>query len=113
VKKRSEDYDQMLQYYTFMKIKSKMKDFDVESKEWWEVEEEFVLRSWRVDERTYKYKLEVYQKTFPNFVRGSPTNIMTSNQKEENEAGPNGTVEEEEVQVKEPQILYGKIKNHR
>ncbi len=34
VKKRLEDYDQLLQYYIPMIIKSKMKDFDVEFEEW-------------------------------------------------------------------------------
>jgi hypothetical protein len=36
VKKWLEDYEQMLQYYTLMRIKNKMKDFDVEFWEWWE-----------------------------------------------------------------------------
>jgi hypothetical protein len=40
VKKRLENYDQMLQYYTFMN----MKDFDVESKEWWEVAKEYFYK---------------------------------------------------------------------
>jgi hypothetical protein len=44
--KRLEDYDQMLQYYILMRIKSKMKDFDAKSndaksKEWWKVIEEY------------------------------------------------------------------------
>ncbi len=33
IKKRLEDYEQMLQYYTQMKMKNKMKDFEAESKE--------------------------------------------------------------------------------
>ncbi len=37
VKKRLEDYDHMLQYYTLMNTKSKMKDSNAESQEWWEV----------------------------------------------------------------------------
>jgi hypothetical protein len=40
VKKRLEDYEQMLQYYILMRTK-KMNDIDVESKEWWEVVEEY------------------------------------------------------------------------
>jgi hypothetical protein len=66
VKKRLKDYDGMLQYYTFMRTKSKMKDSDVESKEWWEVAKEYFykdlekhLAQYKDDERTYKYKLEV------------------------------------------------------
>ncbi len=37
VKKKFEEYEQMLQYYTLMRTNNKMKDFKVESKEWWEV----------------------------------------------------------------------------
>jgi len=57
----------MLQYYTFMRTKSKMKDSDAKSEEWWEVAKEYFfkeleknLAQHKVDERTYKYKLEVY-----------------------------------------------------
>jgi hypothetical protein len=31
----------MLQHYTLTRIKSKMKDFDAKSKEWWGVTEEY------------------------------------------------------------------------
>jgi hypothetical protein len=41
VKKRLKDYDQMLQYYTFMRIKNKMKDSNAKFKEWWEVTKEY------------------------------------------------------------------------
>ncbi len=44
VKKQLEDYEQMLQYYTLIKIKNKMKDFDTESKEWWEVAKEYFTK---------------------------------------------------------------------
>ncbi len=44
-----------------------MKDFDAKSEKWWEVAKEFFfkeleknLAQHRVDERTYKCKLEVY-----------------------------------------------------
>jgi 6-pyruvoyl-tetrahydropterin synthase len=110
VKKRLENYDQMLQHYTFMK----MKDFDVESKEWWEVAKEYfykelekILAHHRANERAYMYKLEAYQITFLDFVCGSPTSIEASCQDEENEAWPNGTTQKEEVQVEETQILEG------
>ncbi len=66
MKKRLEDYEQMLQYYTLMRTNNKMKDFDVESKEWWEVVEEYFakeleknLTQHRIDERSLKYKLEI------------------------------------------------------
>jgi hypothetical protein len=67
VKKRLEDYEHMLQYYTLMKMKNKMKDFEVESKEWWEVVEEYFTKEMkknlvqhRVDEKILRYKLEAY-----------------------------------------------------
>jgi UDP-2,3-diacylglucosamine pyrophosphatase LpxH len=81
-----------------------MKDFDVKSKEWREVVEEYFSKELEknlvqhiIDEKMHKYKLEVYQKTFPDFVCGSLTNTQTSSQNEENEIGPNGTAQEEEV----------------
>jgi hypothetical protein len=37
VKKRLKDYEQIVQYYTLMRTNNKMKDYEVESKEWWEV----------------------------------------------------------------------------
>jgi hypothetical protein len=33
IKKRLEDYEQMLKYYTLMRTKNKMKDFEAKSKE--------------------------------------------------------------------------------
>jgi len=70
----------MLWYYTLMRIKNKMKDFKVESKEWWEVVEEYFtkeleknLAQHRVNERILRYKLEAYQKNFLDFIYGSPT----------------------------------------
>jgi hypothetical protein len=63
-----------------MRIKNKMKDFKVESKEWWEVVEEYFtkeleknLAQHRVNERILRYKLEAYQKNFLDFIYGSPT----------------------------------------
>jgi len=41
VNKRLEDYEQMLQYYTLMRTKNKMKDSDVEYEEWEVVEKYF------------------------------------------------------------------------
>jgi hypothetical protein len=52
-----------------------------------------------------KYKLEAYQKNFPNFICGNPTSTKVSCQDEENEARPGGTTQEEEVQIEEPQDL--------
>ncbi len=67
VKKRLKDYEQMLQYYTLMKTKNNMKDFEVEFKEQWEVAKEYFTKELeknlvqhRADERIMRYKLEVY-----------------------------------------------------
>ncbi len=50
-----------------MKTKNKMKDSNAESKEWWEVVEEYFTKELekklayhRVNERSLKYKLKVY-----------------------------------------------------
>ncbi len=91
-----------------------MKDSNVEFKKWWEVIEEYFskeleknLTQYRANERKYKYKLKVYQRTFLDFVCGSPTSIETQGQDEENEVGLSGMVQKEEVQAKEPLILKG------
>ncbi len=44
IKKILEDYEQMLQYYTLMRTKNKMKDFEAKSKEWWDVVEEYFTK---------------------------------------------------------------------
>jgi len=68
-----------------MRIKNKMKDFEVEFEEWWEVVEEYFtkgleknLAQHKVDERILRYKLESYQKNFPHFICGSPTSTKVS-----------------------------------
>ncbi len=50
-----------------MRTKSKMKDSDAKSKEWWEVTKEYFskklekyLAQHRADEKKYRYKLKVY-----------------------------------------------------
>jgi hypothetical protein len=52
-----------------------MKDFEVEFKEWWGVAKEYYtkeleknLTQHKVNEIIMKYKLEVYQKNFRDFV---------------------------------------------
>ncbi len=69
----------MLQYFTLMRTKNKMKDSKAESEEWWEVAEEYFtkeleknLAQHRADERILRYKLKDYQKNFPDFICGSP-----------------------------------------
>jgi hypothetical protein len=98
IKKRLEDYEYMLQYYTLMKMKNKMKDYEAKFKEWWKVIEEYFtkeleknLAEHRANEKIKKYKLEAYQKNFPNFICGSPTSTKVLGQYEETETGPSGT----------------------
>jgi hypothetical protein len=52
-----------------------------------------------------KYKLEAYQKNFPEFICGIPTSTEVLGQDEENEARFGGIAQEEEVQIEEPQDL--------
>jgi len=63
-----------------MKTKNKMKDFKAKFKEWWEVVKEYFTKELEknmaqhiANERILRYKLETYQKNFPNFICGSPT----------------------------------------
>ncbi len=49
-----------------------------------------------------KYKLEVYQNNFPNFICGSPTNTKILGQDEDAKVGPSGIAQEEEMQIEEP-----------
>ncbi len=51
----------------------------------------------KVDERILKYKLEVYQKNFLDFICGSPTSTEVSSQDEKTEVGLSGATQEEEV----------------
>ncbi len=44
VKKKLKDYEQMMQYYTLMRTKNKMKDFEAKSKEWQEVAQEYFTK---------------------------------------------------------------------
>ncbi len=57
----------MLEHYTLMRTKNKMKDSKVEYEEWWEVIKEYFtkeveknLAQQRAHERILKYKLEAY-----------------------------------------------------
>jgi len=94
-----------------MRTKNKM-DSDAESKEWWEVVEEYFTKELeknlalhKVDEIFLRYKSEASQKNFPNFICGNPTNTKVSSQDEETETKPSGTTQEEEVQTEESQDL--------
>ncbi len=67
MKNRLEDYEHMLQYYTLMRKKNKMKDSDAEFEEWWKVAEEYFAKELEknltqhiANEKMYK-KLKVYQ----------------------------------------------------
>jgi hypothetical protein len=44
VKKKLEDREQMLQYYTMMRTKNKMMGSKVEFEEWWEAVEEYFTK---------------------------------------------------------------------
>ncbi len=96
-----------------MKTKNKMKDSMVEFEEWWHVAKEYFtkqleknLTHHKVDERILKYKLEAYQKNFPDFIYGSLTRTKVLGQDEERKAGPpSGTIQEEEMKIKEPHDL--------
>jgi len=62
-----------------MRTKNKMKDFEAKSKELWGVAKEYFTKELannivqrRVDEIILGYKLEAYQKNFPDFICGSP-----------------------------------------
>jgi len=44
VEKKLEGYEQLLQDYTMMRMKNKMNDSKVESKEWWEVVKEYFTK---------------------------------------------------------------------
>jgi len=58
-----------------MKTKNKMMDSEAEFEEWCEVAKEYFtkeleenLAQHRINERIMQYKLEAYQKNFPNFI---------------------------------------------
>jgi hypothetical protein len=81
-----------------MRTKNKMKDFEVEYEDWWEVAEEYFtkelennLTQHRTNERIPRYKLEAYQKNFPDFICGSPTSTKVSGRDEKTKVGPSGT----------------------
>ncbi len=110
VKKKLEDCEQMLQYCTQMRMKNKMKDYEVESKEWWEVVVEYftkelekILVQHRANERILRYKLEVYQKHFPEFICDNLISTKVLGQDEENEAAP----------VKQHKRKKCKLRNHK
>jgi hypothetical protein len=82
-----------------MRTKNKMKDFDAKSKEWWEVVKEYFIKELennlgqhKANEIFLRYKLEAYQKNFPDFIYGGSTNTEVSGQDEEIEVRPNGIV---------------------
>jgi hypothetical protein len=92
-----------------MKTKNKMEPSTVESKEWCDITKEYFTKELeknlvqhRANEFFLMYKLEAYQKNFPNFIYFNPTSIEVSGQDEETEVGPSGIVQEEEVQTKDP-----------
>ncbi len=106
IKKRLKDCQKMLYYYTLMRTKNKMKDSEEKSEELWQVIEEYFTKElkknlvqYRLGERIMRCKLEVYQNNFLDFVCGSLTSIEVSGQDEKTKVGPNGTTQEEEIQI--------------
>ncbi len=84
-----------------------MKDNDAKFEEWWEVAKEYFAKELKknmvqhkTNERSVKYKLEIYYRNFPKFVYGSLTSRKTLGQDEENEARPSGTIKEEEIKCR-------------
>jgi hypothetical protein len=63
------------------------------------------LTQHKADERIVRYKLEAYQKNSPNFIYGSPISIKVFGQDDDSKTRPNRTIQEEEVQIEEPQDL--------
>lgn len=69
IKKKLKDYEHMLQYYTLMRMKNKIKDFEEKYEEWWEVVEEYFTKEMennlvqhKANENILKQKLEAYKK---------------------------------------------------
>ncbi len=60
------------------------------------------LAQHRADENIFMYKLEAYQKNFPNFIYGNPISKEVLGHDEGIEAGPSGIAQEEEVKTEEP-----------
>ncbi len=97
-----------------------MKDSDAKFKEWWEVAQEYFAKELqknlahkRDDEGNLKYKWEIYQRNFLDFIYGSPTSIEALGQDEETKTGPNEIVSKEEVQTQEPQDFKGGGKDEK
>jgi hypothetical protein len=95
-----------------MRTNNKMKDFEAESKKWWEVVVEYFIKELennlaqhKTNEKIPRYKLEVYQMNFSNFICGSPISIKVSGLDEEIETWLSGTTHEEEVPTEEPHDL--------
>jgi hypothetical protein len=92
-----------------MKTKNETKDFEAKFEEWWKVAKEYFieeleknLAQHRANEIILKYKVEAYQKIFPDFISSNLTSIEVLGQDEEIETWPGGTTQEEEVGIKEP-----------
>jgi hypothetical protein len=75
----------MLQDYTLMKMKNKMKDSKAKSEEQREVAKEYFTKELEknlvqhsFDERIIWYKLEVYNKKILNFICRNPTSTEVS-----------------------------------
>jgi hypothetical protein len=104
VKKRLENYEQMLEYYILTRTKNKMKNSEAGFEEWCEIVEEYFtneleknMAQHRAYEKIMRYKLEAYQKKILDFICGSPTSTEVLGQDEETKTRPNGTTQEEKL----------------
>jgi hypothetical protein len=91
-----------------MRTKNKMKDFEAESKEWWEVAKEYFTNEMkknmvqhRTNEKILRYKLKAYKKNSRFYLWQSKKYTCIS-QDEKTKIGSNGIAQKEEVQTEEP-----------
>lgn len=86
-----------------MKIKSKMKDSNAKSKEWWEVTEEYFFKELEENlaqqSRWKKVQIQIegLSENLPRFYMWKPNKHRNIMPRWGNEAGLNGTAQKEEV----------------
>ncbi len=86
VNNKLEKYDELVQYYSILRTKQQIENYNVELNEWWElVETQFKeemqkkLVAHRKDEEACKRYLSAFKKAFPSFIYHSPNNLKPSN----------------------------------
>ncbi len=63
------------------------------------------LAQHRANEKIVRYKLEAYQKNFPDFISSSSTSTKILGQDEKTKVRPSGIAQEVEMQTEQPQDL--------